>query len=252
MRFDQKRLTGHIAPDIAARLSHTERRIQVVTSTDQQTSRREASLASWPVIWPEETEPRNPQASYYRARYYDPNAGRFITEDPLGFDSAQNNFYPYVGNSPVGKVDPFGLARCWFSLGGLGTDGLFICLPDKPGDDILIFPANSGNNGDPQHKCRNNSNCTPDDHGPIPLGPYRWGGPSASHGSFGGMHLFPITPGAYGGDGRLLTHSCPFPFGDAKKPKFCSKGCIVTTPDNIKALNNLLNKEPGSTLFVTE
>jgi RHS repeat-associated protein len=24
------------------------------------------------------------QRSYYRARYYDPNAGRFLSEDPLG------------------------------------------------------------------------------------------------------------------------------------------------------------------------
>ena len=45
---------------------------------------------------------------YYRARYYDPNAGRFISEDPIGFDGGVN-FYSYVLNRPTRFVDPFGL-----------------------------------------------------------------------------------------------------------------------------------------------
>jgi len=44
---------------------------------------------------------------YYRARYYDPEIGRFITEDPLGFQ-AGINFYAYVGNNPVNANDPDG------------------------------------------------------------------------------------------------------------------------------------------------
>ncbi|HXJ87330.1 MAG TPA: RHS repeat-associated core domain-containing protein [Candidatus Binatia bacterium] len=47
---------------------------------------------------------------YYRARYYDPEVGRFISEDPIGFDSG-TNFYSYVSNSPIGLVDPFGLSQ---------------------------------------------------------------------------------------------------------------------------------------------
>jgi RHS repeat-associated protein len=39
-------------------------------------------------------------ALYYRARYYDPAAGRFLSEDPIGF-MAGVNFYRYVDNSPV-------------------------------------------------------------------------------------------------------------------------------------------------------
>jgi len=35
--------------------------------------------------------------SYYRARYYDPSIGRFLSEDPTGFN-AGNNFYAYVEN----------------------------------------------------------------------------------------------------------------------------------------------------------
>ncbi|MDD5119313.1 MAG: peptidoglycan DD-metalloendopeptidase family protein, partial [Sulfuricurvum sp.] len=46
---------------------------------------------------------------YYRARYYDPTLGRFITPDPIGFAGGDTNFYRYVGNDPVNFVDPSGL-----------------------------------------------------------------------------------------------------------------------------------------------
>ena len=45
---------------------------------------------------------------YYRARWYDPGQGRFISEDPLGL-AAGLNFYSYVGNSPTLYRDPSGL-----------------------------------------------------------------------------------------------------------------------------------------------
>src|SRR5215469_10990239 len=44
---------------------------------------------------------------YYRARYYDPQAGRFLQEDELGFD-AGINFYPYVLNNPLNWTDSYG------------------------------------------------------------------------------------------------------------------------------------------------
>src|SRR5258708_337937 len=47
---------------------------------------------------------------YYRMRYYDPNSGRFISEDPAAFDLRWPNLYPYVNNSPTGLVDPSGLS----------------------------------------------------------------------------------------------------------------------------------------------
>lgn len=43
----------------------------------------------------------------YRARYYDPTIGRFISEDPLGF-KAGVNFYAYVDNNPINANDPSG------------------------------------------------------------------------------------------------------------------------------------------------
>jgi RHS repeat-associated protein len=45
---------------------------------------------------------------YYRARWYDPKIGRFISEDPIGLAGGINQF-SYVGNNPVNATDPFGL-----------------------------------------------------------------------------------------------------------------------------------------------
>jgi RHS repeat-associated protein len=58
---------------------------------------------------------------FYRARYYDPFAGRFLGADPIGFNSRDLNLYRYVYNDPINFVDPFGEAaaieRCL--LGGV-------------------------------------------------------------------------------------------------------------------------------------
>ena len=45
---------------------------------------------------------------YYRARYYDPQLGRFISEDPIGFSAGDTNLYRYVNNSPTNWTDPTG------------------------------------------------------------------------------------------------------------------------------------------------
>jgi RHS repeat-associated protein len=44
---------------------------------------------------------------FYRARYYDPSTGRFLSEDPLQHDGG-NNFYVYVLNDPLNLTDAFG------------------------------------------------------------------------------------------------------------------------------------------------
>ncbi len=48
--------------------------------------------------------------TYLQARYYDPNTGRFISEDPA-MDG--ENWYVYCGNDPVNMVDPTGM---WFGF----------------------------------------------------------------------------------------------------------------------------------------
>src|ERR1700688_5028520 len=43
-----------------------------------------------------------------RARYYDPSSGRFISEDPVGFEAGETNFYRYAANDPNDYIDPTG------------------------------------------------------------------------------------------------------------------------------------------------
>jgi RHS repeat-associated protein len=45
---------------------------------------------------------------YMRARYYDPEVGRFINKDPIGYEGGIN-LYGYVGGNPTHWVDPLGL-----------------------------------------------------------------------------------------------------------------------------------------------
>ena len=46
---------------------------------------------------------------YYRSRFYDSQAGRFLGEDPIGFRGGDLNLYAYVKNQPVQNVDPLGM-----------------------------------------------------------------------------------------------------------------------------------------------
>jgi RHS repeat-associated protein len=45
---------------------------------------------------------------YYRARYYDPNTGRFLSEDPDRWNGSGVDFYPYAENQPTAYRDPTG------------------------------------------------------------------------------------------------------------------------------------------------
>jgi RHS repeat-associated protein len=60
---------------------------------------------------------------YYRARYYDPALGRFISKDPLGLASRAANSYIYALNSPIQLSDPLGL---FIVVGGLGLTGVAV------------------------------------------------------------------------------------------------------------------------------
>ena len=45
---------------------------------------------------------------YYRARYYDPATGKFLSEDPISFRGGSVNLYTYTRNSPPNFADPHG------------------------------------------------------------------------------------------------------------------------------------------------
>jgi RHS repeat-associated protein len=50
---------------------------------------------------------------FMRARYYDPEVGRFINKDPIGYAGGDLNLYGYVLNNVINLVDPFGLRIAW-------------------------------------------------------------------------------------------------------------------------------------------
>jgi RHS repeat-associated protein len=61
---------------------------------------------------------------YYRARYFDPSVGRFLSEDPIGLNGGLN-LYRYALNGPTVNTDPSGM-----------------CPPKKKGCDAA-FPSDS-------------------------------------------------------------------------------------------------------------
>lgn len=63
-----------------------------------------------------------PNGFYYmRARYYDPKVGRFVSEDPSGFEGGDVNLYAYVKNNPMMGIDPTGLCKQGTGSNWLGT-----------------------------------------------------------------------------------------------------------------------------------
>jgi RHS repeat-associated protein len=46
--------------------------------------------------------------NYFYHRYYNPTLGRFISEDPVGFNGG-DEFYTFTRSNPLNAIDPFGL-----------------------------------------------------------------------------------------------------------------------------------------------
>ena len=80
---------------------------------------------------------------FYRARYYHPGLGRFISEDPLGYLSGVN-FYLYAGSNPVGQRDPSGLdwlnnlADASAGMGSALTGGITDIVNDWTGGSSVV------------------------------------------------------------------------------------------------------------------
>jgi RHS repeat-associated protein len=71
---------------------------------------------------------------FYRARYYDPKLGRFISQDPIGFEAGDLNIYRYVFNGPVLLTDPTGNfatyvgVQLWYYRGVAAGAGVWASL----------------------------------------------------------------------------------------------------------------------------
>jgi len=95
---------------------------------------------------------------FYRARYYDPQAGRFISRDPVGVQGGLN-LYAFAHNRPVARGDPLGLDPdydatwirvVWFDEGiheGIGIvlpNGLVVRYDMRCGDPGMFGGFGSG------------------------------------------------------------------------------------------------------------
>jgi RHS repeat-associated protein len=74
---------------------------------------------------------------YYRARYYDSQIGRFLSEDPIGFEAGVN-FYSYVRSSPIGLRDPSGMNAGTAVLPALGGTVTTICFGTGICETVIV------------------------------------------------------------------------------------------------------------------
>ena len=65
---------------------------------------------------------------YYRARFYDPSLGRFVSEDPIGLGGGDINLYGYVRNTPIMYRDPTGKIIPLI-VGGVAVAALILSSP---------------------------------------------------------------------------------------------------------------------------
>ncbi|MFL0092921.1 HNH/endonuclease VII fold putative polymorphic toxin [Tenacibaculum maritimum] len=70
------------------------------------------SNAPCPFLYQGQYYDKEIELAYNRFRYYNPDDGRYISQDPIGLLSGEYGFYNYVGDTNS-WVDPFGLAKSY-------------------------------------------------------------------------------------------------------------------------------------------
>ena len=217
-----------------------------MTSVHQQASTGEAWLAPRAANNPEEAAPEYPQASYYRARYYDPSAGRFLSEDPSwGGEDEKPNFYVYASNEPVDRFDPSGLSDLYYS-----SKANILILEDGNGNFVAAYAV--GNNVAPGSHNDDGVTLTQ----PYPPRVYNFGGynphpeaadPDSPFGSYG-IFYFPRPGCAHCG-----VHSGRRNKARRGRPSFLfpTRGCLRGKDDLTKKLKDLSDAgDPPKHLYV--
>jgi RHS repeat-associated protein len=174
---------------------------------------------------------------YYRARYYDSQTGRFLSEDPIGSVFGDSNLYPYVGNDPLDRVDPLGLVTCIYRL----AYHTLICLSDDGSEWFTTSQVRSGYGPD----CVNNRACEPQPGGPIPEGTWYLG----AVGNTTIPHSPPRIPiwqkrgtNDYGRGGGFQVHP--------GRGLFSSTGCLALDPEEYKRFVSFYSRDNRGLLQV--
>jgi hypothetical protein len=74
----------------------------------------------------------------YRARYYNPTTGRFLSEDPMGFAGSGTNLYAYAKNNPINLKDPYGLCS---GLNGIVAFGELLDYFERLYAEYVLIPG---------------------------------------------------------------------------------------------------------------
>jgi RHS repeat-associated protein len=147
---------------------------------------------------------------YYRARWYDANLGRFISEDPIGFAGGDVNLYGYVWNNSQNYTDPSGFIP--------------LKLPANPGTNGSNLPK--GWKNDTSHK--------------YPKG-QRWVSPNGDE----GLDFHEGTPGETGFEGKDHWHKLkPGKNGKLEKDKSGGRKGGHYLPDDGVELDNCFSLNP--------
>jgi RHS repeat-associated protein len=184
--------------------------------------------------------PASASLYYYRSRYYDSTLGRFISEDPIGFQGGDANLYRYALGAPDAFVDPSGLTvSCTY----VQSTGHLTCTNNANGQTVVNANGYSGGNQGRNPSAINNPACQAVPFvGPIPQVPGGYViGPGYNNPGHGGLTL-PLTPqGPVPGNRNGL-----FIHGGNGVNQNQSQGCIVIAPGARQTINNL----GGGTLTV--
>jgi RHS repeat-associated protein len=165
---------------------------------------------------------------YYRARYYDPTTGRFLSEDLIGFDS-DTDFYRYAENDPLSRVDPSGLSSLVFDRAS-GT----LAAYDSQGNLVATYSAGNftiNPGGNPN---------TIGANGPAPNGTFPVLAPVNTAGDPRyGPYFFPV-----GAPGSIIRKRGIGIHGGRRGPISRTLGCIRVSNETDQALYLLYQKDP--------
>jgi len=80
---------------------------------------------------------------YFRSRFYQPDIGRFVSEDQIGFEGNDTNLYRFLGNNPTVGTDPFGeqsVTETVLLVGSITLAAVVgreaVCLNQVPGENL--------------------------------------------------------------------------------------------------------------------